>query len=114
MYHPDLREIFFKSSSLNINNPVSVVVLSPLEKNKIDVNMYVEQEVYNKHLGITFGHFSGFDPRYEFGLDNMYSLRRWLYFNLLADRKKPRIKPKTEKEIQKVTGKKPTGIKELW
>ncbi len=110
MYHTDLRECFFQTSLLSPNNPVAVIVLSPLERNRINVNANLEKGVYHIHLKKAFDHFSAFDPRYEFGIDDMCCLRRWLYLNLLADRGKSPYQKELTKIFQHKMRKKDRGI----
>lgn len=88
MYHAELRDMFFKFSLLSPNNPVAVIVVAPLERNRLNVNANLEKTVYHNHLEVAFERFTAFDPRYKFGIDDMCCLRRWLYLNLLADRRK--------------------------
>ncbi len=118
MYHTDLRDVFFKFSLLSPNNPVAVIVVSPLERNRLNVNANLEKIVYHNHLEVAFERFTAFDPRYKFGIDDMCCLQRWLYLNLLADRhKSPYCKGigeafqrETKKQSQNIYTKKIEGI----
>lgn len=79
MYHDTLRRIFLSHQIISKNNPIAMIVVSPLEPNVLKVNELLENQIYASHLEKGFDLFANhLDPFYEFGVGGTCNLRRWL------------------------------------
>lgn len=88
LFHPDIQNILLsQSKALRVENSVALVVISPLMKNALEIQKIVKDQIYKKDfMSNTFYCFENLlDPRYEFGVDEICKLRRWLTSNLLPE-----------------------------
>ncbi len=93
MYHVNLRNDFLASGAASINNPISMAVVSPINKNLLELNLLLEKEIYVPCLWDALKRFDTvYDPYYNFNTGDIRGLQHWLHSILLEYRAKPNPK----------------------
>ncbi len=83
MYHPRLKSILLESQLIGLNNPIAMIVVSPLKMKILKVNELLESHIYNSSLKRAFDYYEKhLNPNYEFGIGDICNFRRWLFSTL--------------------------------
>jgi hypothetical protein len=85
LFHPEIQHILqIQSKVLTQHNSVALVVISPIAKDALETQEFVKEQIYRQDfINDAFNYFENhLDPRYEFGIDEICKLRRWLFSNL--------------------------------
>lgn len=82
MYHLGLRQALLQSQLVGSNDRIAVIVVSPLNTSK--VNELLEKQIYALWMEEAFSYsVHHLHPLYEFGIADIYNLRRRLFSILL-------------------------------
>jgi hypothetical protein len=110
MCHPKVRQMFLNCQLMSSNNPVSMIVISPSSPTDKDIDQLFERHIYASHLEKAFGYYANqLLPAYQFGVDNIYNLRRWLS-HILSNIDQNAPSPEVRKAIRTERTQPPRGM----
>ncbi len=117
MYHPTLRDIFLLQNKIfDQSNPVALSVISPLSRSILEANkLFLDQIYTHPNMEDAFEFFEErLDLRYEFGVDELCNLRRWLFSILPPEgRMRNGLTSMQRNAVRNQVGKSPQGIDRL-
>jgi hypothetical protein len=95
---------------MGANSNAAMIVLSPLKADTLPVNNLLRTRLYQAHLARAFSHFqTKLNPLWEFGVNDLCNLQRWLYATLPKMRMDG-LPPATKQAAE--TFYRPAGVKE--
>lgn len=110
LYHPIVHKRLVDSQVFGLHTPIALVVLSPLRADKIPVYQMLHGQVYRTYLERAFEFFvERLDPFYEFNVNDLCSLRRWL-FSVLPDSRRRAMSSEARAEAIATAGHPAAGI----
>lgn len=104
LYHPQIRNTLMHSQLIDSDKPVAMIVVSPLESKVLELNELLTNHIYiSPFMERAFDSFAkDLNPLYQFDVNDIYNLRRWLSSTFLANLgyRQPRISRDAEIEMQ--------------